>query len=123
MARSYKRDKNGRFAGIGGASYGNLSDLKSDERYFKRERKKLESKQKELKQKKDELKQKLKEKPGSNAQIKELEAKRDDAARRAKEAGEKAAASRARIADLKKQLEASKARLGGKSATKRGARK
>jgi valyl-tRNA synthetase len=108
MAQS--RDRIGRFAGSGGVSYGNRSDRDSDIRSAKRQTGKLNRESRAL-----------------QARVSRLEAKAPSArvssarAKKAK-ATKKLSASRSRMAELKVQLAASQARLGGKSATKRGAR-
>jgi len=118
MARSYKRDKIGRFASTGSASYGNKSDRSSDERWAKREKTKLNKEKKELESKIQKLQQKqpLSKVAAAESGLKAARAKKAEATK-------KLEASKARLADLKAQLAASQARLGGKSATKRGARR
>lgn len=112
-----RRDKIGRFAGGGGATYGNRSDRDSDRRAAKRETSKLNKEQAAAQQKLGKLKASA---PSSRVAA----AQSGLAGARAKKAAatEKLTASKAKLADLKAQLAASKARLGGKSATKRGAR-
>ena len=113
-----RRDKNGRFAGGGGATYGNRSDRDSDKRWAKRETGKLNKEQKALESK-------LAKAKASAPSAKVASAKAGLAAAQAKgkEAAAKVNASKARMAELKAQLAASQARLGGMSATKRGARR
>jgi chromosome segregation ATPase len=116
--RSYKRDRNGRFASTGGASYGNRSDRDSDQRWARSETKRLTKEQDGLKAKKAKLEAKKPE-----AKVAKAKAGLDAARAKKAEAGKAKAASQSRLAELKKQLEESKARLGGHSATKRGSRR
>ena len=113
-----RRDRLGRFASSGGVTYGNRSDRDSDKRAAKRETNKLNKEQKTLEAKITKLK-------ASAPSAKVASAKAGLAGARAKkaEATAKLKASQGRMAELKAQLAASQARLGGKSATKRGARK
>ena len=113
-----RRDKNGRFAGSGGVSYGNRSDRDSDKHAAKRETNKLNKQQKALESK-------LAKAKASAPSAKVASAKTGLAGARAKkaEATKRLNASKVRMAELKAQLAASQARLGGMSATKRGARR
>lgn len=135
MARRYTRDQIGRFSGTsGGGSTAPRSSIKktggklggddarADARAAKRETQKLNKEKKAAEAKIGKLKAQAKSKAGASQRVGEIKVKLKEAQQKKKEAGEKAAASRARLVELQKQLDASKARLGGKS-TKSGARR
>ena len=110
--------KEGRFAGSGGATYGNRSDRDSDKRWAKRETGKLNKEQKALESK-------LAKAKASAPSAKVTSAKAGLAAAQAKgkEAAAKLKASKARMAELKAQLAASQSRFGDLLAPKRKARR
>ena len=113
-----RRDKNGRFAGGGGATYGNRSDRDSDKRWAKRETDKLNKEKKALESN-------LAKAKASAPSAKVASAKAGLAAAQAKgkEAAAKLKASKARMAELKAQLAASQSRFGDLLTPKRKARR
>jgi hypothetical protein len=115
MAQS--RDRIGRFAGSGGVSYGNRSDRDSDIRSAKRQTGKLNRESRALQARVSRLEAKA-----PSARVSSAKAGIASARAKKAKATKKLSASRSRMAELKVQLAASQARLGGKSATKRGAR-
>ena len=97
-------------------------DVQSDRRWARRETRRLNQEQGRLKGELGRL-QEQRNSRGASSSVAGLKAKRDQAASRVKDATKKIAASKARSAELKRQLEASKARLGGQKPSARRSRR